>query len=88
VDDVNEHLDNCDLRSVYTRVFASVSPSVMVPLPNSFPCIFTYVITREKQRKEKEREKDRERYRNISEREGERERERELRKRERERHKT
>jgi hypothetical protein len=31
--------------------FASVSPSVMAPLPNSFLCFFTYVIAREMQMK-------------------------------------
>jgi hypothetical protein len=32
--------------------FASVSPSVIAPLPNCFLCIITYVIAREKQRKQ------------------------------------
>jgi hypothetical protein len=40
------------LRAVYTRVFASVSPSAMAPLPNSFLCFslaITYEIMQRKQ---------------------------------------
>jgi hypothetical protein len=40
------------LRAVYTRVFASVSPSVMGPLPNCSLCFsraITYVIVQRKQ---------------------------------------